>query len=204
MRPVAPKMAPRPWVAAPPIRPWITFPRPKLILGLPISALNCNVDTRLNWILPSILEIESVSRLKPEIVETSKYIVLISVAFKVDVYIACVLIWSEAFKVTQEIFGMLIVALEPPGPTGTWMLLTYKTGVLTQSRAVKLDPAEVVLDTKLTTSKVEIDALSMNTLSEYIFIDPGNGPLVIYPTAPELPDVVVPPNIWRPLTAMSS
>jgi hypothetical protein len=157
--------------------------------------LSCKVETRLNWILPKILEIESVSKLNPEMVETSRYIVLISVALRVDVYIACVLIWSEAFKVTQEILAMLIVALEASGPTGAWMLLTYKTGVLTQSRAVKLDPAEVVLDIRLTTSKVEIDALSMNTLSEYIFIDPGNGPLVIYPTAPELPAVVVPPNI---------
>ena len=47
--PMVPTVTPRAWVAAPPMRPWMTFPSPRLMLGDTVtSALNWRVDVRAN------------------------------------------------------------------------------------------------------------------------------------------------------------
>ena len=46
-RAAPPKTAPRPWEAAPPIRPWMTSPSPRLTLLMPKSV---SVDVRVTFV----------------------------------------------------------------------------------------------------------------------------------------------------------
>lgn len=89
-----PSTTPRPWVAAPPIRPWITLPRPKLMLDRPREGLNSRVEVMLNWTLPMILENVLAFISNPEIVETCR----------VPVLSDRVLILVDAVRVLQVIF----------------------------------------------------------------------------------------------------
>jgi hypothetical protein len=89
-----PSTTPMPWAAAPPIKPWITLPRPKLILDKPREGLNSMVDVSVKLIFPMMLEIVFASTSNPEIVETCRTPVLS----------ARVLILVDAVRVLQLIF----------------------------------------------------------------------------------------------------
>jgi hypothetical protein len=80
-----------PWAAAPPIKPWITLPRPKLMLDRPAEGLNSIVEVSVKLIFPMILENVLAFTLNPEIVET----------WRVPVLSARVLILVDAVRVLQ-------------------------------------------------------------------------------------------------------